>query len=246
MRDQAVLLSVHDVKHRLADGEIPVWATDIFHSFQEDLLSESRPFPCVFGVEGFRKDKLRFVFLEDPRSEETLQALRDALVAYTETYQSIDRLTSFVAFFKPDETLSSLPEYHQQFWDILQYLHDHDPQPWPETIPADVTDPYWEFSFNGEPIFVVCNTPAHVERRSRKSSTFLITFQPRWVFEGLEGHTPKGQKARTVVRERLVKYDVVPPHPSLGSYGDEQNHEWKQYFLHDSNDTTLEKCPFNH
>ena len=62
-----------------------------------------------------------------------------------------------------------------------------DKNAWPAEIPEQVDHPMWEFSFAGEPIFVVCSTPAHVMRQSRRASTFMLTFQPRWVFEKILG-----------------------------------------------------------
>ncbi|MGB3444635.1 MAG: YqcI/YcgG family protein [Actinophytocola sp.] len=113
-------------------------------------------------------------------------------------------------------------------------------------IPADTDDPYWEFSFGGTPIFVVCNTPAHVERNSRHSPGFLITFQPRWVFEGLKEGTPRGDAARRVIRGRLRRFDQGAPSPVLGSYGDPRNREWRQCFLpdNDGDDAKGGSCPF--
>lgn len=135
-----------------------------------------------------------------------------------------------------------MEEYQSLFWSVLRFLNQHDPQAWPADIPQDTEDPLWEFCFNGEPIFVVCNTPAHDKRRSRSAKGFLITFQPRWVFEELKGE--KGEKGRQLVRERLEKYDEVPLHPAMGAYGDEVNREWKQYFITNEN-TSPAKCPFH-
>ncbi|MGH3974439.1 MAG: YqcI/YcgG family protein [Pseudonocardiaceae bacterium] len=67
--------------------------------------------------------------------------------------------------------------------------------------------------------FAVCGTPVHDCRKSRSGPTFLITFQPRWIFEGLEADTPRRATARRVIRERLRLYDDVKPSPELGAYG---------------------------
>ncbi len=91
-------------------------------------------------------------------------------------------------------------------------------------------------------MFVVCNNPAHTTRKSRYASTFMITFQPRWVFEFLK--EPAGQKSKEVVREILKKYDDIDVHPELGSYGHKNNKEWLQYYLSDTNDIEGKKCPF--
>ncbi|MBL0386553.1 YqcI/YcgG family protein [Tumebacillus sp. ITR2] len=223
-------------------ANIPEWGRDVYDALKHDLLSEESPFPCVFGVEGFKKDLLCYSFFEDAYNEHDLLNLRDALVEYTRMFRELGRNTSFVAFFKPSEEELAMEEYQSLFWSVLRFLNAHDPQAWPADIPQDTEDPLWEFCFNGEPIFVVCNTPAHEKRKSRSAKTFLMTFQPRWVFEELHGE--KGEKGRALVRQRLAKYDEVEVHPAMGVYGSEANREWKQYFITDEN-TSPSKCPFH-
>ena len=72
----------------------------------------------------------------------------------------------------------------------------------------------------------------------------MITFQPRWVFEGMTGDSKIGKHVQKVVRDRLKTYDDVSAHPELGWYGQQENREWKQYFLHDDNNHTTGQCPF--
>jgi len=103
----------------------------------------------------------------------------------------------------------------------------------------------WEFSFGGTSIFVVCNTPSHTRRRSRYSPGFVITFQPRWVFEGLEPESARGAAARRVIRKRLRAFDGTAPSAALGNYGDPANREWRQYFLPDKNTDAEMGCPFH-
>jgi FPC/CPF motif-containing protein YcgG len=102
----------------------------------------------------------------------------------------------------------------------------------------------WEFSFAGEPIFVVCSTPAHVTRQSRRSSAFTLTFQPRWVFEKILGTEKAAEAAFAEVRKRLIPYDSTPPSPLLGRYGRRDGREYQQYFLYDENHAPPE-CPFH-
>ncbi|MCM3006973.1 YqcI/YcgG family protein [Priestia koreensis] len=224
----------------LASASLGTWEKECFSVFQHDLVSKDRPFPCVLGVEGFKQDLLRFCFVS--ADEGGIENLAACLYQYLQEFRTIGRYTSFVAFFEPGETLS-LVEYEQKFWDVLQALHERDEYEWPEDTPQDPSHPLWEFCFSGEPIFVVCNTPAHLERKSRASKTFMITFQPRWVFEGLDETSKKGQHVKKIVRKRLQTYDNVPVHPELGWYGQASNREWKQYFLRDDQDG-LQTCPF--
>jgi uncharacterized protein len=222
---------------------LPEWCTHAYREVRESLLSPQRPFPCTFAVEAMEKSHLRFVFLGDPSQPEVLQQLVRALGTYALTYRQIARFTSLIAIFARVGT-RPIDEYRQLFWHVLQSLHDHDPFPWPGWIPSQTDDPLWEFSFWGEPWFVVCTTPAHARRRSRFSSYFTITFQPREVFLGLDARTPAGDAARKTIRERLRAYDEVAPSPRLGAYGDARHREWLQYFLPDQDDEDSERCPF--
>jgi len=110
----------------------------------------------------------------------------------------------------------------------------------------DPEQDYWEFCFAGTPMFVVCNTPSHGRRRSRSGAGLTITFQPRWVFAGLEGDSVAGKNARRTIRARIDRYDALPPSPRLGIYGAAGNREWQQYFLPDDNATTTpDRCPLH-
>ncbi|MEV6395082.1 YqcI/YcgG family protein [Streptomyces sp. NPDC051907] len=231
-------------------GETPQWGTVCLQELQETLLSDSSPFPCTFAVAGVKKDTLRYGFVEDLDDERSWESLGDVLTEYLKTYRELGRETSLVVFFRPESEVRTLQEYRERFWAVLRYLHERDTSPWPAEVPRDTDDPWWEFSFGGTPIFVVCNTPAHELRRSRHSPGFFITFQPRWVFEGLEADTPPGAAARRTIRKRLARYDAVEPARALGSYGDPDNREWQQYFLPDepTRESAEEqrKCPFQH
>nr|WP_204699540.1 YqcI/YcgG family protein [Geomicrobium sediminis] len=219
------------------------WAKDQFRRFCHDLLSEADPFPCVLGVQGLKMGELEFTFV--PKSDQNYEKLAGELSNYARTSRTYGRNTSFVAFFEPDVGMDSLEQYEKRFWNVLNQLHDFDNQPWPNDIPKHPDDALWEFSFMGEPMFVVCNTPAHQKRKSRHANTFMITFQPRWVFEDINGSTKRGRHIQDIVRSHLYSYDDVLPHPSLKWYGEKGSHEWKQYFLYDHNEPLEMKCPFH-
>lgn len=233
----------------LTIGEIPHWGPRSAEGLLSTVVSQEHPFPCTFAVAAARKRTLRFGFVDGAGDRGDWAALPDLLRRYLEGYQALGKDTSFVVFFRPEPGGAALPldGFRQRFWDVLGYLADKDSSPWPAELPTDPDDPLWEFTFGGVPIFVVCNTPAHGERRSRHAADFMITFQPRWVFEGLEADSPRGAAARRTIRARLRAYDTVPPSPALGSYGDTDNREWRQYFLPDADDgppQAWERCPF--
>ncbi len=227
-------------------GEIPAWGMSSATELMGKLTSSTAPFPCTFAVSAAKKASLRFGFIDDLDDQETWAALPGIITSYLETYQQIARETSLIVLFRPERETGDVAHYYRKFWDVLQYLHRHDPETWPDGIPEDPEDGRWEFSFAGTPIFVVCNTPAHKRRASRSNPEFMITFQPRWVFEELDSTSARGIAARRVIRKRLRAFDSEEPSPELGSYGDPENREWRQYFLPDDNAEKPGRCPFRH
>ncbi len=229
---------------KLAIGDIPDWGFECAEELLDVLLHSQPPFPCTFAVIAAKQGTLRFGFIESADGQQAQVLLAKIFSGYLSSYQSIGRYTSLIVFFRPDPQPLAIMEYYERFWAVLQRLHDEDPEFWPVEIPPDPDNPRWEFSFGGTPMFTVCSTPAHVLRKSRSSRGLIITFQPRWVFEGLEPDTSKGIEARRVIRERLHAFDGIEPHPELGFYGDASKREWKQYFLPDENDFQESACPF--
>jgi len=226
------------------DSELPEWGVGAIQRFRGDLESHDSPFPCTFAFAASQRGNLRFGFVESATDESTWEALPDVLGRYVADAHSIGRITSLVVFFRSSGLQRGLEWYEGRLWAVLRHLRAHDPEPWPSDLPRDPDDPRWEFAFAGEPIFVVCSTPAHRRRCSRRSSEMIITFQPRGVFEGLEAHTRRGDAARRTIRDRLSRYDAVPPSPVLGAYGQPDNREWQQYFLGDTNaDSSTKGCP---
>lgn len=214
------------------------WQKKIYAELDAALSSDARPFPCIYGVAGHQAGQLRYAF------EEKITPARVAatLEAYLTKARSFGPNTSLV-YFEAPAPIETVETYHRRFWTLLRDLSRLDRQPWPEEIPAETGASLWEFCFAGEPVFVVCTTPAHVNRQSRRSSAFMLTFQPRWVFDRILGTEKAATRSFSVVRTRLEKYDFVPASPALGKYGAEGVLEADQYFLDDRNGTL--SCPFH-
>lgn len=232
---KSVLLRRSDVAHRYPQGS---WEQILFSELSTSLESNNRPFPCIFGVQGFKADQLRYIFQE----KIDLDLIAKALKEFVRDSRTFGPNTSLVIFTKPEE-IKPLDEYQRTFWETLKGLAERDEAPWPEHISTNMNDPEWEFCFAGEPIFVVCNTPAHLLRQSRRASSFMLTFQPRWVFEKILGTDKSARNAFASVRERLVNYDFLPISPALGKYGDPGVLEYAQYFLGENNQSI--GCPFH-
>ncbi|MBX0357446.1 YqcI/YcgG family protein [Halobacillus sp. Nhm2S1] len=227
-------------------NDLELWQLEVYQQFSNMMTQRENPYPCVPGIQGFMKNMLRFGFVGDPRTDESTDQLALLLKQYGEISRATGNYASLVIFCDTRTLLdeqTTMDEYEEVFWTLLNVTHSKDPSPWPENIPKNPEDPAWEFCFNGEPYFAFCATPVHKLRNSRSFPCMLLAFQPRWVFDEINDSTPFGRKIKKVIRKRLEEYDGIPTHPALKWYGQKDNHEWKQYFLKDD-DSSLSKCPF--
>lgn len=244
------LVDQSTLEKRVNDGTTPPWVREHWETFHGSLRGERNgtPFPCFFGAESVRDGEPLYTACPSMSETDALLSLRDTILEYLEVYQDHSERASLVTFFKPPEEPLSEAEYHQQLWHILQFLHLHDPEPWPDSIPLDPDDPYWEFSFGGEPMFPTCRAPFYEQRKSRYCPIGLeITFQPRALFEdlGVTAETDAGQQAREVIQDRLEEYDGVCPHADLGDWGVEGDREWPQYMLSEDDSQSPDECPLS-
>jgi len=244
LQDQSTL------EERVASGEAPDWVAAHWETFRNGLLGERNdtPFPCFFGAESVANGDPLYTAVPSTTGKDALLDLGRTLLTYLDVYQDHSERASLVAFFKPTERDLSEAEYHDTLWHILQFLHVHDPTPWPEDIPTDPDDPFWEFAFGGEPMFPTCRAPFYDTRRSRYCPVGLeITFQPRALFEnlGVTADAAAGQQARDVIQGRLEEYDGVCPHADLGDWGVDGDREWTQYLLSGDDAQAPDECPIN-
>ncbi len=242
------LLDQQTLADRVEQDTVPSWVGDHWHSFKDGLLGERNgtPFPCFFGAESVANGDPLYTVVPSLSDADALLTFRDTLLEYLDCYQDHNDRASLVTFFKPPTEALSEAEYHESLWHILQFLHVHDPEPWPEDIPTDPDNRYWEFSFGGEPMFPTCRAPFYERRKSRYCPIGLeITFQPRALFETMNvtGDTAAGQHAREVIQDRLGGYDGVCPHADLGDWGVEGDREWPQYMLSEDDEQAPSKCP---
>ncbi|WP_459501438.1 YqcI/YcgG family protein [Bacillus sp. C1] len=233
------LLDNEGMKNRL---DIPRWVSEEFKNFSNVVLDPS--FPCYFGLTALKKNELRYSFL----SHADWSHLPYTLLSFLELMKERPVVRrGFFLFVEPEREEQSIEHYRAYFWSVLQYLHKKDEQPWPEKIPENPDHHLWEFSFGGEPMFAFGNAPAYKQRKTRYlGNSLIIGFQPRIIFDGLEGDRPKGAYSRQMVRERVEQWDQLPKHPNISHYGDPNHREWKQYFIGDDIEPITSKCPFHH
>jgi FPC/CPF motif-containing protein YcgG len=240
------LLDQETFAERATTPDAPEWVHDHWTAFERSMTRERNdtPFPCFFGVEAFENADLLYTACRSMTDRDSLWALRETLLEYLAVFEEYGERTPLVTFFAPPERPLTEAEYHGSLWHVLQFLHVHDPEPWPRDIPTDPDDPRWEFCFGGEPIFPTCRAPFYDDRQSRYCPVGLeITFQPRAVFEGVTADTEAGQRAREVIQGRLEAYDGVCPHADLGDWGVEGDREWLQYLFHADPDQQPAECP---
>ena len=225
---------------------LPLWQQTAYTAFSSMIADDKNTYPCIPARQGFLTNQLKFCFVGDPREVSSVKALAEILREYGKCSRNLGKYTSFTVFFETPEDMLKLynvEDYRELFWSVLNRMTAFDEKGWPEQIPIDPAHHKWEFCFDGEPYFVFCATPAHKLRKSRHFPSLLLAFQPRWVFEELNNSTVFGSKMKKLIRKRISEYDAIPSHPDLKWYGQEDNQEWKQYFLSDDNHSTS-KCPF--
>lgn len=229
------------VRDTLGKADLPAWLERSHATLCESLVDSA--YPCYLGTAAEKLGELLISYVDGGDREH----LPDTLTSFLRISAAHpDQRLALALFFEPDEVPKSLEQYHGEFWDTLQFLHDHDAIPWPPEQPRDPADPNWEFTFAGTPMFVFVACPGYDKRRSRNLGPgLLLLFQPRLVFVGMEGGTPPGIKTRKIIRKRLTAWDHMDTHPDMGSYGDPSNYEWKQYCLPDDNAPTKGQCPLH-
>ncbi|MCA1321024.1 YqcI/YcgG family protein [Bacillus tianshenii] len=224
-------------------GLVPDWVIREYKNFHQVVTDKT--FPCYFGMAGEKKGELRYSYITHDDWKHLPETLKD-FNALFDPDKPLIRHGLFL-FVEPEDEEKSIPHYRQYFWDILQYLHQQDDMPWPKDYPTDPDHHLWAFSFAGEPYFVFGNAPAYKQRKTRDlGNSLVLGFQPRRIFEGLEGTSHGGAMSREKVRERVEKWDQLPKHPNISHYGDPEHREWKMYFIGDDSKPIEGKCPFNH
>lgn len=237
-----------DWKSRVIEGRetgsavtLPAWLDASYETLRTHVMDPD--YPCFFGTMAEKRGEMFYGFVNGKDIS--------SLPATMQTFAELALLPQYrknniAVFFEPDAAPLSHDTYHEHFWNVLQTLHNVDPDPAADAQPEPSHED-WEFSFAGVEMFVVCACPSFSARHSRNLGPgMVLLFQPRSVFVDTITNKVIGREARNQVRKRLETWDDVPAHPDLGFYGDPGNLEWKQYFLSDENIAAADRCPFLH
>ena len=85
---------------------VPEWGRRAFRRFSKDVEAPAPAFPCVFGVEAFREDGLRFVFVESDDDPEDIEGLARSLAEFVRWWRTKDG-SAIAVYEQPNPELVS-------------------------------------------------------------------------------------------------------------------------------------------
>jgi FPC/CPF motif-containing protein YcgG len=246
-RDMASLLA-RDRSSELPAG-IPAWAPAAFHQVTGIIAGEG--FPCIFARQANHLKSGWASFVDSVETVAGREHVRCAILTYIDVLKQLSLSRTAImplsVIVKPCYPMLSLGEYRDQAWGLFQYLHDHDPEPWPGDVPTDPDRGDWSFCFGGIQLFSNVSTPAHEIHKSRNLGDSLVfAMQPRTNFDLVGGNNKKGRQVRSEIRARAERYEGRPVASHLGYFGTPENREWLQMATKDS-EADLDYptvCPF--
>ena len=119
-----------------ANFAVSSWQSVLFSEFEAQMCSEARPFPCIFGVTGYRQDQLRYLFL-DPFD---IEVLGQQLALFVSECRSHGPNTSLIVFTRPGP-VQAIDAYYRRLWLTLDQLACIDKSAWPDRIPQQLAAP---------------------------------------------------------------------------------------------------------
>jgi len=214
------------------------WRIEAYEQYKAKLSVAD--YPCFFGQTAEVRGEMLYTFISMGELGEMVENVQ-LFVRLIDTPEY--KRASLAAFFEPDRSIRDHASFVARFWQILQYLHEHDREPATTRTPDD---PLWEFAFERHEMFVVGASPTYRIRRSRNLGPgMVLIFQPRTLFIDPATSQPIPASVRQRVHKRMLAYDGIPVHPDIGFYGESINREWKQYALPDDNEAQRGTCPFH-
>lgn len=236
------------LKPELYSGDLLAnrWQRSALDGFAERVGSES--FPCLFGRKAWASNSVRFVFAEcngTGEFDDVLVGLTDYTNFVKDTPLS-DRLFSPLVIFFEASRLDCI-SLHDLGWQVLNWVHSMDSTPWPTDVARDPDHHKWCFCFNGVQLFVNMSTPDHQVLRSRNLGDYLtFVINPRENFDAVASmQSRSGRLVRDNIRKRVADYNGGTVPEELGFFGDEDNREWQQYQLEETNLARPAQCPFS-
>jgi FPC/CPF motif-containing protein YcgG len=242
-REMSTILAKGSDASGLAD-----WVAPAFRQVTSILTGDG--FPCIFARQANYLKSGWVCFADSVETDAGREGVKQAILAYQGVLKRYPRertiIMPLLVVVKPSYPTLSLKEYRDQAWGLFQYLHEHDPAPWPIDVPTDPDRGDWSFCFGGMQLFSNVSDPAHRIHKSRNLGDSLVfAMQPRTNFDLVGGNNRKGRAVRQEIRQRAERYEGRPT-THLGFYGTPENREWLQMATQDSEaDVEFPKvCPF--
>src|SRR5699024_5150756 len=118
---------------------LPEWVSNEYKTF--DKVVTHKTFPCTFGLSAQTRGELRYSYI----THKDWSHLPATLQAFNKLFDDNKRNVryGFFLFVEPEKKEKSLEYYREYFWKVLQYLHDHDEEPWPDGYPKDPDHYLW-------------------------------------------------------------------------------------------------------
>lgn len=253
-REGDPIISWREMASVLAEGAdnytLPDWTVPAFRQVSSILRGEG--FPCIFARQANSLKSGWVCFVDSLEHDAGREVVKKAILAYLGVIKRYPRertiMMPLLVLVKPVHPMLSLDAYRKQAWDLFQYLHDHDPAPWPIDVPTDPDLGDWSFCFGGIQLFSNVSCPAHKVHISRNlGDSLAFAMQPRTNFDLVGGNNKKGRMVRQEIRERAERYEGRKASHDLGFFGTPENREWLQMATKDSEeDLTFPKtCPFH-
>jgi FPC/CPF motif-containing protein YcgG len=226
---------------------VPDWGLDAFRELGAVVGHEA--FPCLFGKQAQRVGVGWFYFVDSIEEDEGRARVAQAILAY---FAELDRhsgdravLRPLIVMVKPVRPILAIGLYQQQAWNMFQFLHERDPEPWPRDIPTDTDLPDWTFCYAGRQLFSNVSHPAHRVRRARNlGSSLTFVMQPRTNFDAVAGNNRRGRRIRGEIRRRIQVFEGRPAPSHLSFYAAAENRDWKQMAVPDADEPFPTACPF--
>ena len=209
----------------------------IDNAYQEFILKSDHP--CIMAKSLFKMNNYDLHAYEEMLSSETAENIIADLKNYIQSTKiGTTDFRSFVAVF-PNDSFSDELTYENALWQLLQKLHDKDPENWDSNVSSDPNDSNFSFSLLGHAFYVIGLHPAS-SRMARQAPYTTLVFNLHSQFEKLR-EMGTYDKVRDMVRKNDEKLQGSI-NPVLKDFGEDA--ETKQYSGRHVEDSW--KCPFHH
>ncbi|MFF6780657.1 YqcI/YcgG family protein [Streptomyces sp. NPDC012510] len=197
------------------------------HELAHDFSSivDSPEFPCIFSSAPFVRQEIFFGLTE----EETLSSIVSLLKELCRRFEEAPDAVGVI--FVPQSGEATLEDDYQLARNIVRSVVeqnelDGNSAEFPRPGQQD-----WRLRLDRTELFINFSSPRHKRRRSRNvGSHFTLIVQARSSFD-----KPlfRSAHSRGEIRRRLMSYDSVRPHPSLGDHLHPDEHDALHFFLGD-------------